>query len=346
MDSRASAVDFAKWHATDFEWPTDGERGAATAQNQKALKALGVAVSHESVDAMNVGAFLCLNGINADDVVLAVLNGMCSRVGADNNEYRQTQRELQVPPGDGPLSCAFAALTAALPQATVVVSATGKDKEKHIRNVKVRRAMTRPVLCREVHYPDPIEVEGVSVRYKPESNDHRYRFLPDPFPLGLVAIGPAIGAEAQCFGTGEGSSTMCMGPLVLEAVASGGTLLFLGEFTCTSVLHLAYYAEHMMRAEAVPLRPPSWTKLQREMMQWGEAEYSYEETVAYCTLKLQWERKDVRHVGMHAARLWLYKACEDHITNFWPGADWYPAGGSPAVRDRSRSHVRSLGLGL
>ena len=110
------------------------------------------------------------------------------------------------------------------------------------------------------------------------------------------------------------------------------TLLFLGEFTCTSVLHLAYYAEQM-RAAAVP-RPLSPTKLPGEKMRWGTAEYSYEETVAHCTEKLAREEKSVIHVGMHAAQLWLHRAREIHITNFRPGAEWHPTGGSPAVRDR------------
>ena len=122
-----------------------------------------------------------------------------------------------------------------------------------------------------------------------------------------------------------------MGSLVLRAAATGGVLLFLGEFTCTSVLHLTYFAE--MRSAALPL-PLSWNKLPREKMRWGATEYDYEETVAHCEQKLLGESKSVRHVGMHAAQLWLYRAREIHITNLRPGAEWYPAGGSPAVRDR------------
>ena len=38
---------------TDFQWPNDGERGAATERNKAALTTLGVNVIEESVDAMN-----------------------------------------------------------------------------------------------------------------------------------------------------------------------------------------------------------------------------------------------------------------------------------------------------
>ena len=344
----ASAVDFTKWYATDFEWPRDGERGAATAQNQEALRALGVVVVEESVDAMNVGAFLRSQGIDADDVVLAVLNGMCSRVGADNNEYRQTQAELGVPAGCGPQSCVFAALTAALPQATVLVSATGTGKQQTVSGMRVRQTMTRPVVCREVHYPEPIKGVG----YKPESNDSRYRMLPDPIPVGLVAIGPAIGhgdpGEFLLFG--KERRTMDMGSLVIQATATGGVLLFLGEFTCTSVLHLAYDAEQMRAAahrRCVMRTWPysrSWSaasapRLSKERMLWDATEYDYEETVAHCEKKLLGEGKSVRHVGMHAANLWLYQARGLHITKFQPGADWYPAGGSSVSSDMARMDV-------
>ena len=141
---------------TDYLWPNDGERGSTTERNKAALRALGVNVVEDSVDAMNVGALLRNRNIDKGQVVLAVIHGMCGRVGANNNEYRQTQNELRVPAGDGPISCAFAALTAALPRATVMVSATGKCKETVIANARVKQTATRPVLCcRDVLFPGP-----------------------------------------------------------------------------------------------------------------------------------------------------------------------------------------------
>ena len=325
----AAAINFAKWFVTDFMWPNDGERGLATERNKASLRAMGVAVSEDSVDAMNVGSFLRSQGVDADQVALAVLNGMCSRVGADNNEYRQTQGELRVPAGDGPLSCVFGALAAALPQATVVVSATGAGKENVVANVRVRQTMTRPVLCMNVAYPEP--VKGVS--YKPESNDSRYRLLPDPVPLALVAVGPAIGVDAPCFG--RGARTMHMGALVTQTVSSGGALIFLGEFTCTNALHLAHYAEQVQHH--IVQREPSGSKLPKERMEWGGAHYDYDQTVAHCAEKLLGEGRSDRHVGMHAAQLWLYRARGVHVTNFTPGAEWYPAPlGSVAVRGSDR----------
>ncbi len=332
----AAAVDFSTWFATDYEWPKDGERGIETHKNQAKLRALGVVVSEERVDAMNVGAFLRSNGIDADEVVLAVLNGMCSRVGANNNECRKTSGELGVPFWAGPIELAFAGLTAALPQATVVVTATGCGKQYSIAKLRIRQSMTRPVLCREVQYPAPVQ----GVCYKPESNGLKYRMVQDPIPLGIIAVGPAIGVAADCFGNEKGSRTMHAGPLVLQAVAAGGILLFLGEFTCTSVLHLANYAaeqltQRSMRAAVVP-RPLSGTKLPRERMRWGDTLYDYDETVAHCAEKLlqNADRAGATHVGLHAAQLWLCKAHALQITNFRSGAAWFPAGGSLAVRDR------------
>ena len=68
-----AAVDFSRWFVTDFQWPNDGERGAATERNKAALTTLGVNVVEESVDAMNVGALLGNCGIDRDQVVLAVI---------------------------------------------------------------------------------------------------------------------------------------------------------------------------------------------------------------------------------------------------------------------------------
>jgi len=105
-----------------------------------------VVVTEKSVHVMNVAAVLRSEGIDANGVVLAVLTGMCSRVGADSDEYRETQGGLSVPAGKGSIACAFAAVTAALPQATVLMSATGFGKEQAVRNVSVWRTVTWPML--------------------------------------------------------------------------------------------------------------------------------------------------------------------------------------------------------
>ena len=52
----------------------------------------------------------------------------------------------------------------------------------------------------------------------------------------------------------------------------------------------------------------NWMKLPKEKMIWQEVEYTYEATMVHCTEKLQSEGKSVKHVGMHAAQLWLYRA--------------------------------------
>ena len=310
---RKETVDFSKWYVTDFMWPNDGERGTTTVRNKTALTALGVNVVEESVDVMNVGALLRNREIDKGQVVLAVIQGMCSRVGADNNDYRKTQGDLRVPPGDGPISCAFAALTAALPRATVMVSATGDAKETVIANARVKQTATRPVLCREVLYPDPVE----DVCYRPESNDVRYRTLQDPTPLGLMAMGPDMDSER--IGT-KGSKTVSMGALALEAASSGGVMIFLGEFTCTSALHLAKYCS--LNYETPFPKPRAHAAV--EMMEWRGARYDYEETVAHCAEKLESERKSTAHVGMHAAQLWLYRSRGLHVSNSRAGDEWLP----------------------
>ena len=81
-------------------------------------------------------------------------------------------------------------------------------------------------------------------------------------------------------------------------------------------------------------------RLSKERMLWDATEYDYEETVAHCEKKLLGEGKSVRHVGMHAANLWLYQARGLHITKFQPGADWYPAGGSSVSSDMAPMDVR------
>ena len=310
-----AAVDFSRWFVTDFQWPNDGERGAATERNKAALTTLGVNVVEESVDAMNVGALLGNCGIDRDQVVLAVIQGMCSRVGADNNDYRNTQRDLLVPPGDGPISCAFAALAAALPRATVMVSATGAGKEAVIAKARVKQTATKSVLCREVNYPAPID----DVCYTPQSNGKDYRNLQDPVPLALMAVGPDMDLER--LGT-KGSKMVSMGAVTLEAAFSGGVLIFLGEFTCTSALHLAKYCS--CRYDE-PLLPEPWAHAAVERMEWGGAHYDYEETLAHCTEKLQKKGESLVHVGMHASQLWLYRSKGLHVCNFRAGDDWHPA---------------------
>ena len=127
------APDFSKWFVTDFCWPHDDERAAQLRRNSEQLKENGVQFVADSVDVMNIFPFLRNHAINANDVALVVIHGMCSRVGTDNNEYRRTQEYLQVPPGDGPITRAFGALAAALPQAAVVVSATGSNKIQELQ---------------------------------------------------------------------------------------------------------------------------------------------------------------------------------------------------------------------
>jgi hypothetical protein len=310
------AVDLSRWFVTDFQWPNDGERGAATERNKAALTTLGVNVIEESVDAMNVGALLGNCGIDRDQVVLVVIQGMCSRVGADDNDYRKTQHDLLVPPGDGPISCAFAALTAALPRATVMVSATGTGKETVIAKARVRQTATRSVLCREVIYPAPID----EVCYVPQSNGKEYRNLQDPVPLALMAVGPDMDLER--LGT-KGSKTVSMGTVTLEAAFSGGVLIFLGEFTCTSALHLAKYC-CSCRYDDEPLLPKPWAHAAVERMEWGGESYDYEESVAHCAEKLQKKGESLVHLGMHASQLWLYRSKGLHVCNFRAGDEWHP----------------------
>ena len=104
------APDFSKWFVTDVCWPHDEERAAQLGRNSDYLRQRGVQVVADSVDVMNIFPFLRNHEINANDVALVVIHGMCSRVGTDDNAYRATQALLRVPPGDGPITCAFGAL--------------------------------------------------------------------------------------------------------------------------------------------------------------------------------------------------------------------------------------------
>ena len=79
---------FSKWFVTDFCWPHDEERAAQLCRNSDYLRQRGVQVVADSVDVMNIFPFLRSYEINANDVALVVIHGMCSRVGTDDNcEY-------------------------------------------------------------------------------------------------------------------------------------------------------------------------------------------------------------------------------------------------------------------
>jgi len=311
---KVNPVDFAKWHVTDFQWPDDGERGKVTEQNKAALRNLGAEVSEDSVDVMDIGTFLTLHKIDPDSVAFAIINGMCSRAGSNNNEYRETQGQLRVPAGSGPVACAFAALCASLPQATVIVTATGSGKNTIIAEARVRQTMTRKVVCWEIICPEPVK----GVRYRPECSGVKHQQLPDPIPLGLVAVGPSM--DETYFG--KATKALEIGPLVLQAVANKGVLLFLGEFTCTSSLHLASYVGQMQ--STLPREITDWKPLQMEMMTWGAQRYNYQETILHCRDKLRGAGKSTQFVGMHAAQLWLYRSHGLHITNFMAGSEWSP----------------------
>ena len=185
------APDLSKWFVTDFCWPHDDERAAMFQRNADFLRAHGVQLVDDSVDVMNIFPFLRNHAIRANDVALVVIHGMCSRVGTDNNEYRATQERLRVPAGDGPVSLAFGALAASLPQATVVVSATGPYKLSSIAKARVTQTMSRPVLCRTVAFPAHSE----GIQYRPEANGPAPHLLSDAVPLALVAVGSCFTSE-------------------------------------------------------------------------------------------------------------------------------------------------------
>ena len=314
--SRLQEPDLTKWYVSDIKWPHCPEsRVNEMKKNQNELRDLGAEIVTESVDAMNVGAFLRARGLCADDVVLAVFHGICSRIGANDYEYCKTQENLHVQ-DTKVIACIFAALTAALPQATVIVTATGHQKQVDIRNTCFRQTMTRPVVCRKICHPP--EINGT--KYAPESNGIRHDRLKDSMPWGFVAVGPAIGAEVA--GVGRGDCFLQVGPLVLQACASGGVLLFLGEFTCTNALHMAKYAQANGIPRPIPRRRAS-PYLPKEMMCWKSRDlYDYEAVVAHCCEKLEKKGLDTKYVGMHAAQLWLFS--EIHFTNMYPGSDWLP----------------------
>ena len=317
-------VKFGQWKVCDYSWPEDEERSVVFEQNRQLLNQRGVNVINASVDVMNVGPFLRSHGIGANEVVLAVIHGMCSRTGAGGREYRHTQRELGIQPGSGPITVAFAALTAALPQATVVVSATGRDKTRIVAEARVRSTATRPVLCREVKFP---KVAPGGIEYRPEANgDDGRHFIHDPVPVALVAVGPShrqIGtwapSDLRWADTVFGLEEMDMGSLVAHAAGTGGVLLFCGEFTCTHSVHMANYcAERGL----VPRRPLGH-KLEEERMQWngpsGVHYYTYEDAVEHAEEALVKKGKSTQHVGMHAANIWVNKAPGIQWTNFRPG---------------------------
>ena len=308
------APDFSKWFVTDFCWPHDEERAAQLGRNSDYLRQRGVQVVADSVDVMNIFPFLRNHEINANDVALVVIHGMCSRVGTDDNAYRATQALLRVPPGDGPITCAFGALAAALPQATVVVSATGSRKVQSVAQARVTQRMTRPVLCRTIAFPAS---EGI--QYRPEANGPTPHMLDDATPLALVAVGSCFSSEEDFFGRTE----LQMGPLVAHAAATDRVILFCGEFTCTHSVHMLTYCQ------SHPVMPRSLGRwLEAETMKWNDEDrsYSYEETVAHAEQALRAKSEDTTYVGMHAANLWVYKARGLQTTNMRAGDAWFPTG--------------------
>ena len=169
-------ADFTKWNVTDFAWPDDDEYFTVSETNKQIIMQRGVNVINESVDVMNILTFLASKGIDASDVVLAVIHGMCCRTGVGRTDYSATQSALGIPPRNGPITLAFAALTAALPQATVMVSATSSRKQDCVQSARIICSNTRPVICRTVKHPDAIN----GIKYTPEANQFEGRhFIAD-----------------------------------------------------------------------------------------------------------------------------------------------------------------------
>ena len=93
-DDPHDLADFTKWYVTDFTWPDDDENFTASETNKQRLMQRGVNVINESVDVMNILTLLASQGIDANDVVLAVIHGMCSRTGVGRTDYSATQSAL------------------------------------------------------------------------------------------------------------------------------------------------------------------------------------------------------------------------------------------------------------
>jgi len=152
-------------------------------------------------------------------------------------------------------------------------------------------------------------------------------------PLGLVTIGPAVGAEAQCFGTEK-----LDGDVHEASRAKGGgkrrylalpRRVHLHEHLSPGLLRRADNARHGAAAD--------WNKLPKKRMVWGDAEYNSDETVAHCNRKSVARGEECHVVEMHASILWLYRAWGLHIRNFCPGDEWFPEKrGNPGVADADR----------
>ena len=156
----------------------------------------------------------------------------------------------------------------------------------------------------------------------PESNTDQERFLPDQTPLALIALGPDMDSERL---RTKGSTTVDMGALALEAASSNGVLIFFGEFTCTSSLHLAKYCERFPPPTPFPQPRAHAAAVEMMVQEWRDGvRYNYEQTVAYCEGWLKDKGESTEHVGMYAAHLWLYRFPGVIATNFLAGDEWHP----------------------
>ena len=129
-----------------------------------------------------------------------------------------------------------------------------------------------------------------------------------------------------------------MGPLVAHAAATGGVMLFCGEYTCTHSAHMVNYCKD----KPVMLRSCGRV-LEAETMKWQDDDYaetsiySYEETVAHAEQALVRKSESTKYVGMHAANLWVYLARGLQITNMRAGDAWFPRDGRDQVGGSTRA---------
>mmetsp|Transcript_56127 Transcript_56127/g.135548 ORF Transcript_56127/g.135548 Transcript_56127/m.135548 type:complete len:354 (-) Transcript_56127:59-1120(-) len=223
-----------RWHVTDIAWPPlESPARQITDTNLEWLQQHPrCARVSDNVNAMDILGYCECAGFAASEVVL------CIWVGAHGRNYHPDSDDMhEVVKGFGWskrtfVDAAFGAVCGQLPRATVLF--VGRQWE----GVSMQLAH-RPVICSRVSYS---AVRG-GERFVPEGSTRFERYhLPGGMALGGVA---ALGPDLRRYACGVCTRGLPLDvpKLVLRASATGGVVLFLGEYTAAHARHCAEFID-------------------------------------------------------------------------------------------------------
>ena len=224
-----------KWHATDISWPPRADTCSTSArtaleENKGWLVERGVNV-YDNVDAFDILRYLRDRDVKPEDVVLCVFNCAHGRNYRDDSDARHHWLTERGWSSHTFRSAVFQAMNAQLPAATCVLTS------RYYENVNTCLSGRR-ILQSFVQYSGPKS----GPLYKPEPStrgDRREGGLgPVEDLMATVSVGPLMDHYLL---RGPPWNAIDIPDLVLAAHATGGVILFLGEFTLANARHCVQY---------------------------------------------------------------------------------------------------------